>query len=68
MAHLAAPVTIKRYAHRRLSIPAAGRHVTPEDLAGMAEDETDFVPGGSNGEDIAPSILNPTIIERARHG
>jgi polyhydroxyalkanoate synthesis repressor PhaR len=69
MAHLAAPVTIKRYAHQRLYAPAAGRYVTVEDLASMVEDEAAFVVhDAASGEDITPSILKQIIIERARHG
>jgi polyhydroxyalkanoate synthesis regulator protein len=69
MAHLAAPVTIKRYAHQRLCAPAAGRYVTRDDLAGMVWDEKAFVVhDAASGEDITPSILKQIIIERARHG
>ena len=69
MAHLAPPVTIKRYAHQRLYAPAAGRYVTLEDLAGMVEDEEAFVVhDAESGEDITPSMLKQIIIERARHG
>jgi polyhydroxyalkanoate synthesis repressor PhaR len=69
MAHLAAPVTIKRYAYQRLYAPAAGRYVTLKDLAGMVEDEEAFVVrDAATGEDITPSILQQIIIERARHG
>jgi polyhydroxyalkanoate synthesis repressor PhaR len=69
MAHLAAPVTIKRYAHQRLYAPAAGRYVTLENLAGMVEDEEAFVVlEAASGENITPSILKQIIIERARHG
>src|SRR6266850_7813810 len=38
-----APVTIKRYAERRLYRPGTGSHVTLRDLAAMVEDEEDFV-------------------------
>jgi polyhydroxyalkanoate synthesis repressor PhaR len=69
MAHLAAPVTIKRYAHQRPYAPAAGRYVTLEDLAGMVEDEKAFVVhDAASGEDITPSILKQIIIERTPHG
>ena len=69
MAHLAAPVTIKRYAHQRLYAPAAGRYVTVEELAGMVEDEEAFVVhDAATGEDITSSILKQIIIERANHG
>ena len=69
MAHLAAPVTIKRFAHQRLYAPAAGRYVTLEDPAGMVEDEEVFVVlEAASGEIVTPSILKQIIIERARHG
>jgi polyhydroxyalkanoate synthesis regulator protein len=69
MAHLAAPVTIKRFAHQRLYAPAAGRYVTLEDPAGMVEDEEVFVVlEAASGENVTPSILKQIIIERARHG
>jgi len=69
MAHLAAPVTIKRHAHERLYAPAAGRYVTLEDPAGMVGDEEAFVVhDAASGEDITPSTLTQIIIERARHG
>jgi polyhydroxyalkanoate synthesis regulator protein len=61
MAHLAAPVTIKRFAHQRLYAPAAG--------PGMVEDEEVFVVlEAASGENVTPSILKQIIIERARHG
>ena len=69
MACLVPPVTIKRYAHQRLYVPAAGRYVTLQDLAGMVVDEEPFVVrDAASGEDITPAILKQIIIERARHG
>lgn len=69
MAHLAEPVTIKRYAQQRLYVPAAGRYVTLKDLAHMVEDEEAFVVrDAATGEDITPAILKQIIIERAPHG
>jgi hypothetical protein len=69
MTHLAEPVVIKRYANRRLYLPAAGRYVTLDDIAGMVEDEEGFVVrDAQTGEDITPSILKQIIFERATHG
>ena len=65
----AEPVTIKRYANRRLYRPAAGRYVTLEDLAVMVEDDEDFVVyDAKTGADVTPSILKQIIFERAHHG
>jgi polyhydroxyalkanoate synthesis repressor PhaR len=69
MAHLAEPVTIKRYANRRLYDPHAGRYLSLEDLTDMIEDEEDFVIcDAHNGEDITRSILQQIIRGRAKHG
>ena len=69
MAHLVAPVTIKRYAHQRRYAPAVDRDVTARNLDGMVEDEEAFVVrDAASGGDITPLLLKPIIIERARHG
>src|SRR5882672_4525058 len=39
----AEPVTIKKYANRRLYHAATGSYLTRDDLGGMVEDEEDFV-------------------------
>ena len=69
MAHLAEPVTIKRYANRRLYASCRGRYVTLDDLADMVEDERGLHrPRRASGEDITRSILKQIIVERAHHG
>jgi polyhydroxyalkanoate synthesis regulator protein len=67
MAHLAEPVTSKRYAHERLHAGAAGGHVTLDDLAHRGE-EAIVVRDAATGDDITPAILKQVIIERAPHG
>src|SRR5262245_26519940 len=62
------PVTIKRYAHRRLYDTGTGAYVTLEDLAFMVEDEREFaVVDAATGADITRSVLQQIIRERARH-
>jgi polyhydroxyalkanoate synthesis regulator protein len=56
MARVGEPITIKRYASRRLYHTGSGTYVTLENLA-----ET-------TGADITRSVLNQIIIERAGHG
>jgi hypothetical protein len=68
MAHLAEPVTIKRYANQRLYHPA-GRYVSLGDLAEMAEDGEDFIiRDAHSGEDITRLILQQIIVGRTNHG
>ena len=63
------PITIKKYANRRLYNPDAGSYVTLDDLGGMVEDEEDFVVyDAKTGDDITPIVLRQIILERARHG
>ncbi len=65
----AEPITIKKYASRRLYNPGAGCYVTLDELGAMVEDEEDFVVHDANtGEDITHSVLKQIILERARHG
>jgi polyhydroxyalkanoate synthesis repressor PhaR len=62
-------VTIKRYAHRRLYDPNAGRYLTLADLAVMVEEDEDFVVHeAKTGADVTRSVLKQIIIERTRHG
>ena len=64
-----APVTIKRYAERRLYRPGTGSYVTLHDLAAMIEDEEDFVVyDAKTGTDITGSVLKQIVAERAHHG
>jgi len=68
MAHLAEPVTIKRYANRRFYHPA-GRYVSLDDIASMAEDDEDFVVrDAQSGEDITRLTLQQIITGRRNHG
>jgi polyhydroxyalkanoate synthesis repressor PhaR len=63
------PLTIKRYANRRLYDPAAGAYRTLGDLALLVEDDEDFVVvEAETGEDITRSVLQQIIVERRRHG
>ena len=63
------PVLIKQYAGRRLDQPAAGSYLPLDDLAGMVEDEADFITlDAERGIDITSSILQQIIRERALHG
>jgi polyhydroxyalkanoate synthesis repressor PhaR len=63
------PVLIKKYGNMRLYRPDAASYVTLSDLAGMVEDEEDFVVcEAATGEDITRSVLKQIIIERAAHG
>jgi polyhydroxyalkanoate synthesis regulator protein len=68
MAHLEEPITIKRCAHQRLYVPAAGRYVTVANLADRVEDEVTLVRDAATGEDITPAIRQQIIIELATHG
>jgi polyhydroxyalkanoate synthesis regulator protein len=69
MAAIDAPVTIKRYAGQRLHNPGAGGYAGLENVAGVVEDEDDFVVyHAKTGEDITRSVLNQIILVRARHG
>jgi polyhydroxyalkanoate synthesis repressor PhaR len=69
MARIDEPITIKRYANRRLYRPGSGTYVTLEDLAEMVEDDEDFVVFDvATSTDITGSVLKQIIIERAGHG
>jgi hypothetical protein len=70
MASTEQPVTIKRYANERLYNTAPASYLGLGDLAGMVEDEEDFVvTDAKSGEDITRAVLEEIIIsERRRHG
>ena len=69
MAQSEEPITIKKYANRRLYNPVAGSYVTIKDLGALVEDEEDFVVYDANtGDDITHTVLKQIIVERARHG
>ncbi|WP_298425310.1 polyhydroxyalkanoate synthesis repressor PhaR [Rhodoblastus sp.] len=59
------PVTIKKYANRRLYNTGASAYVTLEDLAGMVKHGEDFVVyDAKSGEDITRSVLAQIIFEQ----
>ena len=63
------PVTIKKYANRRLYNTGTSTYVTLEDLAAMVKAGEDFVVyDAKTGDDITHSVLKQIIVERARHG
>jgi polyhydroxyalkanoate synthesis repressor PhaR len=65
MADAKEPVTIKKYANRRLYNTGTSTYVTLEDLAGMVKDGEDFVVyDAKTGEDITRSVLAQIIFEQ----
>ncbi|HXD45555.1 MAG TPA: polyhydroxyalkanoate synthesis repressor PhaR [Pseudolabrys sp.] len=59
------PVTIKKYANRRLYNTGTSTYVTLEDLASMVKDGEDFVVyDAKSGEDITRSVLAQIIFEQ----
>lgn len=59
------PVTIKKYANRRLYNTGTSTYVTLEDLASMVKDGEDFVVfDAKSGEDITRSVLTQIIFEQ----
>jgi len=61
----AEPVTIKKYANRRLYNTGTSAYVTLEDLAGMVKTGEDFVVyDAKTGEDITRSVLTQIIFEQ----
>ncbi len=59
------PVTIKKYANRRLYNTGASAYVTLEDLAGMVKNGEDFVVfDAKSGEEITRSVLAQIIFEQ----
>jgi len=59
------PVTIKKYANRRLYNTGASAYVTLDDLAEMVKAGEDFVVcDAKNGEDITRSVLAQIIFEQ----
>lgn len=65
----AEPVTIKKYANRRLYNTATSTYVTLEDLAEMVKSGTDFtVHDAKTGEDITRSVLTQIIFEEENKG
>jgi len=59
------PVTIKKYANRRLYNTGTSTYVTLEDLAAMVKTGEDFVVyDAKTGEDITRSVLTQIIVEQ----
>lgn len=64
-----APVTIKKYANRRLYNTATSSYVTLDHLAQMVKDGTDFVVyDAKSGDDITRSVLTHIIVEEESKG
>jgi polyhydroxyalkanoate synthesis repressor PhaR len=69
MAKTQEPVTIKKYANRRLYNTGTSTYVTLEDLAVMVKDGEDFVVyDAKTGEDITRSVLTQIIFEQENKG
>ena len=65
MAKSEEPITIKKYANRRLYNTGTSTYVTLEDLATMVKDGDDFVVfDAKTGEDITRSVLAQIIFEQ----
>jgi polyhydroxyalkanoate synthesis repressor PhaR len=65
MAKSAEPVTIKKYANRRLYNTGTSSYVTLEDLASMVKSGEDFlVYDAKSGDDITRSVLTQIIFEQ----
>ena len=63
------PITIKKYANRRLYNTATSSYVTLEHLAQMVKDGTDFVVyDAKSGDDITRSVLTQIIVEEEAKG
>lgn len=64
-----APVTIKKYANRRLYNTATSSYVTLDHLCQMVKDGTDFVVyDAKTGDDITRSVLTQIIVEEESKG
>ena len=63
------PITIKKYANRRLYNTATSSYVTLDDLAKMVKDGGEFVVyDAKTGEDITRSVLTQIIVEEEGKG
>lgn len=63
------PITIKKYANRRLYNTGTSTYVTLEDLAEMVKGEEDFVVfDAKSGEEITRSVLTQIIFEQENKG
>jgi polyhydroxyalkanoate synthesis repressor PhaR len=64
-----APITIKKYANRRLYNTATSSYVTLDDLCQMVKGNTEFVVyDAKTGEDITRSVLTQIIVEEEAKG
>lgn len=64
-----APITIKKYANRRLYNTATSSYVTLDHLSQMVKDGADFVVyDAKTGEDITRSVLTQIIVEEESKG
>lgn len=63
------PITIKKYANRRLYNTATSSYVTLEDLCRMVQEKQDFVVyDAKSGDDITRSVLTQIIVEEESKG
>lgn len=63
------PITIKKYANRRLYNTATSSYVTLDDLCRMVQEKQDFmVYDAKSGEDITRSVLTQIIVEEEAKG
>lgn len=63
------PITIKKYANRRLYNTAASSYVTLETLSGMVKEGVDFVVyDAKSGDDITRSVLAQIIFDEEAKG
>ena len=69
MARRSGPITIKKYANRRLYDTGMSCYVTLSDIAEMIKENVDFVVmDATSGEDITRSILTQIIAEKESKG
>ncbi len=69
MASQKEPITIKKYANRRLYNTGTSTYVTLEDLAVMVKNGEDFVVSDAKtGEDITRAVLTQIIVEQENKG
>jgi polyhydroxyalkanoate synthesis repressor PhaR len=64
-----APVTIKKYANRRLYNTASSSYVTLDDLCRMVQQGTDFIVyDAKTGDDLTRAVLTQIIVEEEQKG
>ncbi|MCI0600712.1 MAG: polyhydroxyalkanoate synthesis repressor PhaR, partial [Beijerinckiaceae bacterium] len=69
MAKEYSPITIKKYANRRLYNTGTSAYITLEDLAAIVKRGDDFVVfDAKTGEDITRSVLTQIIVEQEGKG